>query len=326
MNTPLISLIIPVYRVESYLEKCLDSILNQTYHNLEIIIVDDGSPDNCGVICDKYASTDSRIQVIHQENAGISSARNRGLDIAKGEFILFVDSDDWIEPETCEYLLNLACERQADIVCFGYYEVFLDGRKDPHSVKEPGMMSKDELIRHLVWGTGAIQTMVWNKLYSARIFDNIRFAEGRIHEDIEIMYKLVFEAERIFSTDALLYYYFQRKQGAITTDVLQPKSIIDRIYAHKERLQFVEVHYPELIEKQLTATLRLILLGLEVLKGESNFMEFKADCYEFIGRYRRKIKNITAYSRLIWLYYYCKPLVPLYIKWLRFSNYDFNKF
>ena len=116
--SPLISIIIPVYKVEPYLRNCLDSIVNQTNRNLEIILVDDGSPDKSGDICDAYAAADERIIVIHQNNQGVSAARNAGLDIAKGDYILFVDSDDWIEQETCEAVLDLALKNNADLVCF----------------------------------------------------------------------------------------------------------------------------------------------------------------------------------------------------------------
>ena len=119
-ETPLISIIIPVYKVEPYLRKCLDSVVQQTYRNLEIILVDDGSPDSCGAICDEYATKDERITVIHQENKGLSAARNAGLDIATGDYIQFVDSDDWIEPDALATVLSIAEDHHVDIVCFGF--------------------------------------------------------------------------------------------------------------------------------------------------------------------------------------------------------------
>ena len=115
-GNPLISVIVPVYKVEEYLARCVDSILGQTYRNLEILLVDDGSPDRCGVMCDEYASRDSRIRVIHKENGGLSSARNAAIDVARGEYIGFVDSDDWIEPETYEALLDMALTEQVKLV------------------------------------------------------------------------------------------------------------------------------------------------------------------------------------------------------------------
>ena len=118
-GNPLISVIVPVYKVEEYLARCVDSILGQTYRNLEILLVDDGSPDRCGVMCDEYASRDSRIRVIHKENGGLSSARNAAIDAARGEYIGFVDSDDWIEPETYEALLDMALAEKVKLVCAG---------------------------------------------------------------------------------------------------------------------------------------------------------------------------------------------------------------
>lgn len=122
INT-LVSVIVPVYKVEKYLHRCIDSIINQTYKNLEIILVDDGSPDNCGKICDEYAEKDNRIKVIHKSNGGLSSARNAGLDVANGDYVYFVDSDDYIDTKLVEDNLNLAIEHDADMVCFNYFEV-----------------------------------------------------------------------------------------------------------------------------------------------------------------------------------------------------------
>ena len=124
---PLVTIIIPVYNVEKYLPKCLDSIINQTYNHLEIIIVDDGSKDSSGLICDEYALKDQRIKVLHKKNGGLSSARNAGLDIAKGDYIMFVDSDDYVESHYCEVPLKHALEKNVRIVSFGYNKIFIDG-------------------------------------------------------------------------------------------------------------------------------------------------------------------------------------------------------
>ena len=121
---PLISVIVPVYKVEAYLGRCVESLLSQTYGNLEIILVDDGSPDNCGQICDTYAARDTRIRVIHKENGGLSSARNAGIDVARGEYLGFVDSDDWVDVHTYEWLLNMALEENVKLVCAGRYDYY----------------------------------------------------------------------------------------------------------------------------------------------------------------------------------------------------------
>lgn len=310
---PAISILVPVFQAEPFLRRCLDSLISQTHDDLEIILVDDGSSDGSETICDEYATKDARIQVIHQGNAGVSAARNVGLDAAKGEYILFVDSDDWIEQETCSSLLSTARRHLADIVCFGHVEERSFGETIIHKVESPGVISKDDFMRSLVWGDDVFQVMLWNKLFSRNLFDGLRFTEGRIHEDLEIMHKLVHRADLTYATNQVFYHYVRRDQGSITSNLLLPKSIKDRIYANKERLSFLYIYYPELIDKQLTMTLRLILIGLQVLKGEPDYPDFKKMCDEFIGQNRDKIKACTPYSRLIWLFYYCKPLASLYV-------------
>ena len=315
-ETPLISVIVPLYDVESYLRKCLDSIVHQTYRNLEIILVDDGSTDQSGAICDEYANQDTRIKVLHQNSAGVSVARNAGLDAAKGEYVLFVDSDDWIESETCAAALSIAKSKQADIVCFGYTETSPDGKEKTLKADSPGFVSKDDLIRELIWGGGVIQTMLWNKLFSIRLFDHLRFVEGRVHEDIEIMPRLVFLSDTIYVTDHVFYHYVRRKHGSITANLYESKTIKDRIFVNRERLAFLEEHYPDLADKQLTTVLRQILVGLEAMKGNRDYDGFKKECFDFIDSHRHKIKDLVGYSRLIWLYYYCKPLASLYVRLL----------
>lgn len=192
---PLISVIVPVYKVEQYLHRCVDSILAQTYTNLEIILIDDGSPDRSGEICDEYAAKDSRIRVIHQENAGVSAARNAGLDVCSGEYIAFVDSDDYILPEMYEKMLAVQLEHQVDIcVCQWQYE-YEDGRRgiDPNKI-DSNLYGKKTSIEFAEWSYRAhyeafVVCAVWNKLYKRCIFDEVRFygkraEDERVHTEI----------------------------------------------------------------------------------------------------------------------------------------------
>ena len=187
-----ISIIVPVYKVEDYLSRCIDSLINQTYQNLEIILVDDGSPDRCGEICDEYAKFDERIKVIHKPNGGLSDARNKGLDIATGDFIIFVDSDDWIDVKTCEIVLDNAIKNKAEIVVFGVNNVYADGRVKRFPPLQVGAISNSDAIKSLMYNVlqYGIFNYACNKLYSRRLFDKIKFAKGRLAEDQGVTYKL----------------------------------------------------------------------------------------------------------------------------------------
>lgn len=206
---PLVSVIIPVYKVEPYLRKCVDSVCQSTLKDIEIILVDDGSPDTCGQICDEYALKDDRIRVIHKENGGISSARNAGLDIARSDLIGFVDSDDWVDPDMFEFLYNNLIQADADISVCGVYE----------HVGEKVHMLCDASVYKTVSGHDAVQTNLamtiagnacWNKLYRRHLFEEIRFPEGRIFEDVFIMTRLIDSARKVVFNLQAKYHYWRR--------------------------------------------------------------------------------------------------------------------
>ena len=195
----LISVIVPIYKVEAYLKKCIKSIQNQTYSNLEIILVDDGSPDGCGAICDRYAKEDTRIRVIHKENGGLSDARNKGLDIATGEYILFVDSDDYIHPQMVEILLQHLEVVDADMAVCGFKtveeneEVIFDcfdicetaGREKKTEVVgiDAGEVFEGQAVMNNLQYKNLLTVVAWNKLYKAELFAELRYPKGRVQED-----------------------------------------------------------------------------------------------------------------------------------------------
>ena len=210
----LISVIIPVYNVEAYLARCLDSILAQTYTNLEILIIDDGSTDNSGTLCDEYAQKDSRIRVIHQENQGLAEVRNIGLREAKGEYIQFVDSDDWIDPETIETCYRLSKEYGADIVKFGGVREFSDGRQK-HNISrehEPLLMPVNEALS-LYFFADYVGTGSCSKLFKSGLFEGITFPKGRISEDIYAVCKVIARAEKFLVISNKFYHYFARSSS-----------------------------------------------------------------------------------------------------------------
>ena len=247
IERPLISVIVPIYGVEKYLEQCLDSILNQTYRQLEIILIDDGSPDRCGEICDRYASQDSRIQVIHQSNAGLSAARNAGMDIATGEYISFIDSDDYIDPHFYEKLLEGFKEYPEVKVTSCQVFKNENGEITPQNSK---WQHQYPTIHSSRWCQDAIlgktYVTVWNKLYQAELLKEIRFRKGRIVEDILFMYDFLpicisQQAFLLLLPDYL--YYYRIRQGSICrcSNPILPESIRCR----KEIAESSRIQYPD---------------------------------------------------------------------------------
>ena len=215
-QNPLISVIVPVYNVEAYLRRCVDSVVAQTWTNLEIILVDDGSSDACGGICDAYAEKDPRIRVIHKKNGGLSSARNAGLDICSGQYIGFVDSDDWIEPEMYEKMLSLMEQNDAQLVCAGRNDV--DGETGEKTVGLcPSLeecVSGEELAgRIFLWDH--CDSSACDKLCRRELFDGIRYPEGKTCEDIPVTYRLALKARRAVLCDKPFYNYYHRS-GSIS--------------------------------------------------------------------------------------------------------------
>ena len=237
-----ISVIVPIYNVEPYLKKCIDSIINQTYKNLEIILVDDGSPDNCGQICDDYAKKDTRIKVIHKKNGGLSDARNAGLEVCTGNFLSFVDSDDWIELNTYEVMMKNMNEYNADIVVSNINYVYKDKVESKYSEDKIRCFNKEEAMKELI-KDGLVQAVVWNKLYKREFIDNLRFKVGKLNEDEFFTYKICAKAERIVYIPEPLYQYRQRENSIMGAYSLKRLDSVDALY---ERLQFIKLNFPKL--------------------------------------------------------------------------------
>ena len=232
---PRLSVIVPVYKVEKYIHKCVDSILNQTFTDFELILVDDGSPDNCGKICDEYAEKDSRVRVIHKENGGQSSARNRGLDVARGDIIGFVDSDDDIDVNMYQNLIEFMDKEALDLVFCDVYLVRGTKIREQSMYSNNKVMSKKQgLNDNLVC---KIDNAVWNKIYKKEIFKNLRFTEGIVYEDVRIMYKIFDSIKKCGYLKKSLYYYYKRKNSTIAQS-FNSKSRYDCFKGYKERLEF----------------------------------------------------------------------------------------
>lgn len=238
-----ISIIVPVYNVEKYISRCIESIINQSFSSFELILVDDGSPDSCGEICDYYAKKDSRIKVIHKQNEGLSSARNSGIEVAKGEYIAFVDSDDYIHRDMYKNLYDAAIKNKSDIVVCDYKKVY-DSYEIDENIKlkpyESKNMTNIEALNKLYESDKGIYIVAWNKLYKKTIFNELRYNNGRIHEDEFIIHKLLYNSKVITYINLELYYYFQRPDSIMGQKGL--KSKIDIITAFKERMEFMYIN------------------------------------------------------------------------------------
>ena len=247
-NSPLISVIVPVYNVAEYLPECLDSIINQTYTNLEIILVDDGSTDECPKICDEYAEKDGRIRVIHKKNGGLSDARNAGLDICTGEWIGFVDSDDFVDKSMYQKLYETAISESADVVVC--QSIRYENGKFIHWGKKKKLeiiKSKVKMINHMFCGGG--QTIaVWLKLYKANIFNNIRFPKGLTNEDAFIILDVLEKTGCMIIIPDELYYY-RLRSGSITNTTVWNERIFDTVLAYKHNMEIVKNVFPENIEE-----------------------------------------------------------------------------
>ena len=298
-----ISVIVPIYRVEDYLHRCIDSIIHQTYSNLEIILVDDGSDDKCAVICDGFALLDNRIRVIHKENGGLSSARNMGLEVATGQLIAFVDPDDYINHHMYEKMVEQLIRFDADIVMCNCKYVYADGlHESPETCieirdiqifdghKAQYLMCKDYLSR-------VIYTVAWNKLYKKELFEGIKYPEGRIHEDEARTHELLYKANTICYVKEPFYYYYQRPEGIVYSNdkSLRKLQLID---AYIDRLVFYRINDEfDLWEKEAVHAMRTycrLQYELESAGVEANFQEISQ--YKGLANELIVIKGKTSIS------------------------------
>ncbi len=239
----LISVIVPVYKVEAYLDQCVQSIVDQTYKNLEIILVDDGSPDNCGAMCDAWAQKESRIKVIHKENGGLSDARNAGLAVATGDHIGFVDSDDYIAPTMYEELMTRLIDNDSDIAACGVQMVWEDGKTAMLTCAGSAVLDNTRAMEAIV-AESWLKQPVWYKLYKRSVVEGILFEKGKCHEDVFWSYQPIARANRVCVFDTPLYFYRQRS-GSIMGESFSEKRL-DALEAYEKRLDFLKETYPAL--------------------------------------------------------------------------------
>ena len=297
MKNDLISIIIPVYKVEKYLEKCIESVLKQTYTNLQIILVDDGSPDNCGKICDEYAKKDSRIEVIHKVNGGLSDARNVGISKAKGRYIGFVDSDDYIKEDMYEILLNLIKEYDADVSICNLYDV-IDGKEYIRN-KENGIQeySRLDILKEVLLDKN-IQSYAWNKLYKKELFDEIKYPIGKKYEDIGTTFYVFEKCNKIVVTSEPEYYYLKRSDSLVnnvteSTVFDYTEIIIQRYLYTRENIEELKKYNNYYLAKTLiTAHNDIELLGNISEKMQKKYKELYNLVYNIMKNDREDIEEL----------------------------------
>ena len=303
---PKISIIVPVYKVEKYLRRCLDSIVAQTFTDWECILVDDGSPDNSGKICDEYAGKDNRFRVFHQENQGVSAARNKGLDEAKGEWITFIDSDDWIEKEMLAELYDCAVKNEAEVVLSGLN--ITDGKTKGEQLKiKNGELS---MPTDFTWTTQGPCAKLFKRTILCKY--NIRFPNGfAIAEDLYFTFKVYWNTDKIWGMDKIFYNYFQNEKSAVHTiskekiqDEVKIISMIEQIIHTKQS----NVWNDFLKEKKLKAKNAFLLCFSEI------------DCQSFrntfpeVNKFSLYTPNIMKKIVYVLIFFHCDFLAKLFIK------------
>ena len=304
---PNISVIVPVYKVEAFLHRCVDSILAQTYRDFELILVDDGSPDNCGTICDGYAEKDSRIHVIHQRNGGLSAARNTGIDYvfesSNSQWLAFVDSDDWVHPEYLQQLYRAVEQTGCQISACGFYKTAGEPLPDDGDGRIQVMGAEDYYCGTVHEGITAV---AWNKLYHRSLFRKLRYPVGKLHEDEFTTYRAMFAAERIAVTPVRLYGYYQNPNGIMNAQ-WSPKRM-HMLEAFDLQIQYAhDRNYPRLLRKALEAS--IYSTHDQVGKAPKVFRKELRHRLRKLLKLARKLNCGMGYSRFHWAYemaYPCK--------------------
>lgn len=305
---PKISIVVPVYKVERYLNQCVESLIHQTFSNIEIVLVDDGSPDRCPQLCDEWSTRDARVRVIHKKNGGLSDARNAGIDAGIGEYILFVDSDDFVKENMCEKLLETAEDTQSDMVICGFMWKYPD-----HEVRQPmtsgnavRSFSNMEMLNVFFQNKTVELSVAWNKLYRRKLFDtsdHIRYPVGKLHEDEFTTYRLIYAANRITVVPDPLYYYVQRNAGIMSA--FSQKNLIDSIEAAESYIPWNKKHHLSL-EKEIACAYDILSYSFYLRYWQDNRIDPQR---RLLNRFRRfVIENTPAV-------YWLSDISPKYRIW-----------
>ncbi len=281
----MVSIIIPVYNVQDYLARCVGSVLTQTYTDLEIILVDDGSIDISGDICDEYALHDARVRVIHKENGGLSDARNAGLDVARGNYVAFIDADDYVHPSFVELLLKTINETGAQIAVSTWQEL-KDGDK-PRKVKTKRprctILTQEEAISSIFYQK-KLNHSACSRIFETQLFNNLRFPEGMLYEDLAIIYPLLCKVEKVALINTPMYYYMHRQGSIITTMSLRRTHVLDHIERIEEQVTDEAPQYlPAVRSRHLSACFNMLRL---MPVDDPKWQATKERCWDYIKNMR----------------------------------------
>lgn len=308
-ENPLVSVIVPIYKVENYLRECVDSIISQSYKILEIILVDDGSPDKCPEICDEYAKIDSRIKVIHKPNGGLSDARNAGIEIAKGEYLSFVDSDDVIHSQMIEVLMKPILEDKGLKMSACQFLKF-DTENKPNIFSK--INSKSLILNYYDYFDVESWVTAWGKIYRKELFDNLKYPVGYLHEDVFVTPRMCYSSGKIAFSQDRLYFYLQR-EGSIMNKV-SLKKISDNHDAQKDRIDFFIVinlrkYYYRYIAMFVAAYID-IKLNHQNYDNKEILRKWKKDCINYC-KYVNTIQKLKIFIKI-----YC-PRYKVLLKFLK---------
>lgn len=298
MQKPLISVIVPVYKAQAYLEQCVRSIQNQTYQNLEILLVDDGSPDRSGQMCDELAKTDPRIVVLHQENAGLSGARNSALQIAKGEYLGFVDSDDYIELDMFEYLYDRLTEVEADISVCAFRKYDLEkGPLEPENEERLQVWANAQAMEKLLEDQDC-GSHACNKLFKKELWDEIYFPVGRVYEDVAVMHRVFARANRVVSSSAMKYHYLIHQSSISYTPTARWGYGLYR--AFYERYRFIDANYPQYAFSALEKAIGMatgMYLHWQRFRKTDEIRDYEKEVRQFLKQNRKSISQCKNLSK-----------------------------
>lgn len=300
-----ISVIIPVYKVEEYLKTCIDSVINQTYEKLEIIIVDDGSPDLCGKICDDYAQLDSRIIVIHKQNGGLSDARNAGMKVASGEYITFLDSDDWWKENFCEYALQHLKKYKADLYALSLLKISEDGCElSQNHLLTVDVMTPEQAI-YSMFDPKKIPWCAQAKLYKRELFEGVEYPVGKLMEDKATTYKIFSKCTTIAFEDNPLYVYLVR-DGSIMRSKFSERQM-DSLEIQLELNSFIEANYPQAVQRTHAHSVRMSLsLLCQMISSRYNDKSIEDRLLKCMYENRRDFfieKTVDYRYKVIFLFY-----------------------
>ncbi len=288
MDKKLITVIVPIYKVEDYLDRCIESVVNQTYNNLEIILVDDGSPDNCPKMCDAWAKKDKRIKVIHKANGGLSDARNAGINVASGDFLFFVDSDDLLDNKCLEILMDNIIQTESDLSICECYR-FTDKTKICNNIKNNYEVLNQENICEMLLKQNSINlVMAQTKLYKKDLFKDLMFEVGKIHEDEFIAHKIYIRCNKVVITSAQLYLYYLRN-GSITQSGRFTEKNLNALQAIEDRYScFKNTKFEQLALRQLINMTIYLYSKACAMKAEKALIKFLKQKFKF---YYKQSKN-----------------------------------